>query len=666
MSNLQILAPNLLTVIDKLEINRKKIASFWIEITTVKSVFKARKISAIKFRDGYGIPIIEYFIAVVRGEKEVGNCPIMSKLVNYLLAKEITPREVFDICMGLRRGLILFLFKQEKVLNTPYAFMNEIAIIFDANLSGVLEIFTNHYADSQKKLQSVKIQKEKLQQTSKVINSIKTKIIIVQNNRIILANKPFLEMLDINNLKDLYLKYQNGFDFLNDIDLFENDFRVNLPRWIRKVCKNNKPFTCKIYNEKLKKIFDYGGTITNMPEEKSEQYIITLNNISDHIKSEEIIKDNLTHDELTGFRNYPTFEKLISRKVEEVKQNNTRMFLAIADIPNLREVNEKQGRSHGDMLIAEVAEDIRFLVDKDINIARLDGSRFGILIHYPTEQAAYDWCIALFKKMNERSQRKTLAITEVDLSESINKLFLRAYDLIELSNSSEDDSVISDFKNIMEYKELPEQKGFTNRLSKIKSLEMSIFYFELAITSKVEILSTNADSIKVLLSSKQIKVVDIDMPIYFKLDHIGNIKAYIKDIDKDKQTATIDRFRFDKHSPLNRKIYRIEVQEDIKAYIADGDREYSVKILDMNNECISIKIDRKRNFDINSLVYLDMLLPISDIVQSCAINAVIIRIDKVVGGYKMILLCTSEDENRNLLNKYITKNQINIIQNFQI
>ena len=114
MSNSQILAPNLLITIDKLEINRKEIASLWVEIPIVKSVFKARKISAIKFRDGYGIPIIEYFIVVIRGEKEIGNCPIMSKLVNYLLTKKITPREVFDICIGFRRALMSFLLKQEK------------------------------------------------------------------------------------------------------------------------------------------------------------------------------------------------------------------------------------------------------------------------------------------------------------------------------------------------------------------------------------------------------------------------------------------------------------------------------------------------------------------------------------------------------------------------
>lgn len=66
MSQSQNLAPNLLTLVDELENNIKETASLWIQLPTVKIVFKSHKISLVKFRDKYAIPIIEYFIAVVR------------------------------------------------------------------------------------------------------------------------------------------------------------------------------------------------------------------------------------------------------------------------------------------------------------------------------------------------------------------------------------------------------------------------------------------------------------------------------------------------------------------------------------------------------------------------------------------------------------------------
>ena len=665
MSTNERLTPHLYELADILEDNIILISTNWVKAPTVKAVFDARKISIKKFRDGYGIPIIEYFLSVVREEKSAGDCPIMSKLVNYLISKDITPREVFDICIGFRGSLTVFLLKQDLVLKTPVAFIEEVATIFDANLSGVLTIFTNLYADAQKKIENAKAQKTKLQQTLKIINFINTKIIITQNGRIILANRPFLEMLGVDDLKSLYTKYEKGFEYLSEVDTYENEFKVNTPEWIRKICKKDKSFQCEIYHEKIKKNFRYSGRITDMPNEDVNQYIITFSNISDHIRDEKTLQDSIKHDELTGFRNYPVFEKLIIKMIKESKSNNSRLFFAVADIPELRDINANKGRDRGDMVISEVAEYLRLFVNEDIYYARLEGGRFGILMQYPTEQASYDWCVELFKKMNEREYKKTLAITEVDLSESVNKLFLRAYDLIEVLNNREDILVGSDFENVIEYKELPEQQEFTQRIAKLKSQEMMLFYLELPIASKVEILSTDSESVKISVSSKQLKVAELDMPIYFKLENIGNIKACIRNINEDKKVLTIDRFRLDKHSPLSRSIYRVKAEEDIKAYIENNDREYSIKVLDMNSESIAVEIDRKRNFDINSFIFLDMLLPLSDMTTSCSTNATVTRISKVANGYVMVLLCHFDDKNKEIITDYISKQQMEILRNFQ-
>ena len=665
MSNNEKPAPSLFLVIDSIENNRVSVANDWIRVKGVSAVFHERKISIKKFKNAYAIPIIEYFIAVVRDEKEMGDCPIMSKLVHYLLKKDITPREVFDICMGFRRELVTFLLKQKTVLENPISFLDEVATIFDANLSGVLAIFTSIYEENQRKIEIAKQQKNKLNQTLKIMNFLHTKIIIVQNSRIVLANRPFLEMLGVKDLKGLYSKYKNGFNFLSDVSTYKEKFQNNISEWIDKTCEKNKAFQSVIYNEHVGKNLNYSGRVTHMPGEEKNQYIIALSNISDHVKDEKTLQDNLTHDELTGFRNYPTFERLISEMLSKAKKNNDRLFLAVTDIPKLRDINHHEGRDAGDLVISEVAEDLRYLVDEKIYFARLEGSRFGILMYYPTEQASYDWCVTLFKKMQERKNKKTLAITEVDLAESTNKLFLRAYDLIEQSNSTEDNAVLCDFTDVMEYRELPGQKQFIDKLSKINVLEISLFYMELPIISQVKVLSTEMESVNVRLSVKQMKVAQIDMSVYFKLENIGNIKSYIDSIDLDKGIVTLNEFRLDKQSPLNRKVYRVQAEENIKAYISDNNRDYDVEVLDMNNEYIAVKIDRKRNFEINSLVYLEMLLPKLDYTEPCATNATITRIDKVRGGYKIVLLCHLDHENRELLSNYISKHQMDIIQNLK-
>ncbi len=658
-------APNLNKLSDFIEQNAILLADNWIKQNITKSIFNERKISPKKFIQIYALDIISYFVSVIRDEQPIGNCPAMNKFINYMLKKGITSKEVFDICMGFRKVLIGFLLKNDIVLKNPSVYLDEVSSVFDANLSGVLELFTNIYAKSQKKLEIAKIQQNKLHEVLKIINFIDTEIIVVQSTRIILANKPFLEMLNVKDLKEFYSKYESGFEFLLDVNLFEKQFKNDISVWIKKVSQSNKSFESNIYHEKQKKNLTYIGKITPMPTEQINQYIITFSNISEHVKNEQNIQDMLEHDELTGFRNYPTFEHLLSRMIDESKKEDNRLFLVIADIPNLRDINDTKGRSAGDMAIVKVAEDLRFLVDNSIYLARLEGSRFGVLLDYQTEQDCYDWCVKLLKRMNQREERRTVAVTEVDMSESINKLFIRAYELIEKINNSEDTYVCNDFSDIIEYEELPEQKQFISKISKLNSLKTSVYYHELALQYESKILSVSETNLDIVFSSKQTKIAEKGDAIYFNIASIGNIKAYIASIDKEKNRVTINSFRFDKHSPLNRQMYRVSADSDIKAYISYKDRDFYVEILDMNSECIAIKIDRKRNFDINNIIYLDLLLPISEVSEPFSTNATIIRIDKISDGYKMVLFCHLDTKNKDILTKYISKVQLELIKEFK-
>lgn len=116
MVDKEIIAPNLSHIINSIEDGKFEIASRWIEVPTVVSVLKNRKISKNKFKDNFGVQIIEYFISVVREEKMAGDCPIMSKLVNYLLDKAINPKEVFSICMGFRKMLISYILEKNSMM----------------------------------------------------------------------------------------------------------------------------------------------------------------------------------------------------------------------------------------------------------------------------------------------------------------------------------------------------------------------------------------------------------------------------------------------------------------------------------------------------------------------------------------------------------------------
>lgn len=104
----------------------------------------------------------------------------MSKLVDFLLNKNITPKDVFDICIGLRRILVSSILKNVSTKDNIHDIMEEMATLFDANLSGVLGIFISFYEHKQQRIQESIAQQKKYNQILKVMNFINTKIIIVQ------------------------------------------------------------------------------------------------------------------------------------------------------------------------------------------------------------------------------------------------------------------------------------------------------------------------------------------------------------------------------------------------------------------------------------------------------------------------------------------------------
>ncbi|MDO8453517.1 MAG: GGDEF domain-containing protein, partial [Sulfurimonas sp.] len=317
MQNIKILAPNLLNIVSNIEFGRDKIVSEWVEVPTVKVVFKSYKISAKKFKDSFGIPILEYFIAVVREEKRIGNCPAMTKLVLFLLEKNITPKDVFDICMGLRRKLISYLLREGLIKNNTLDIMEEIADLFDANLSGVLTIFTKHYQEQQKTILQSLTYQQKLKQIMKIINLLNTKIIIIQNSRMIMGNQSFFDTIGVKDIKEFYQKYENTFSFMRDIDCYKEYFNINdMDDWLKKVYDSNQHFKTVIYNHKHAKEFTYSGRITTLPESDPVQYIVTLNNINSYLEDIAEIRNMINHDELTGLNSYTTFDHLLGKAQE--------------------------------------------------------------------------------------------------------------------------------------------------------------------------------------------------------------------------------------------------------------------------------------------------------------------------------------------------------------
>ena len=120
--------------------SKDKILSNWITYQTPKEILKLHNIQAQYFIENYGSGVFDYFMGVISGELEIGNCPVMQELLTYLKDREISADELFEICSHFRRSMIDFSYEAE--LNSKELF-DEISYIFDKNFRGMLKYYTD-------------------------------------------------------------------------------------------------------------------------------------------------------------------------------------------------------------------------------------------------------------------------------------------------------------------------------------------------------------------------------------------------------------------------------------------------------------------------------------------------------------------------------------------
>jgi len=126
--------------IEPFEKNKKHILRQWISYREPKSILEFHDINAFYFEEYYGSGVFDYFMSVIKQEKELGDCPVMKELLSYLKDRDVSANELFTICSHFRKSMIDFSYDEK--INSKTLF-DEISYVFDENFSGVLKLYTD-------------------------------------------------------------------------------------------------------------------------------------------------------------------------------------------------------------------------------------------------------------------------------------------------------------------------------------------------------------------------------------------------------------------------------------------------------------------------------------------------------------------------------------------
>jgi CheY-like chemotaxis protein len=132
--------PTLVASQDIYKASKDLILSQWLSYVTPQEILQQHNISKDKFQKEYASGVFDYFMGVISGEVEIGNCPVMQELLAYLKNREISAEELFEICSHFRRSMVDFSY--DAGLNSKELF-DEISFIFDKNFGGILKFYTD-------------------------------------------------------------------------------------------------------------------------------------------------------------------------------------------------------------------------------------------------------------------------------------------------------------------------------------------------------------------------------------------------------------------------------------------------------------------------------------------------------------------------------------------
>lgn len=131
--------PSLVSALPTLIEGKEHILQEWLAFDEPRLILAGHNIKVEYFISHFGSGVFDYFMDVISGKKEIGDCPVMAQLLEYLKDRDISAAELFIICSHFRKAILDFSY--DSSLNSKDIF-DEISYVFDLNFTGVLKRYT--------------------------------------------------------------------------------------------------------------------------------------------------------------------------------------------------------------------------------------------------------------------------------------------------------------------------------------------------------------------------------------------------------------------------------------------------------------------------------------------------------------------------------------------
>lgn len=297
-----------------------------------------------------------------------------------------------------------------------------------------------------------------------------------------------------------------------------------------------------------------------------------------------------------------------------------------------------------------------------MKLYHIEGRKFTVLLICDSDQECYEWACLLQLRLNTTKEKKVVAITNVEPTDTTNRIQIRAYDLVENESHSDEYIVQTDYENIKPFENLPDQENFIDDLKNVEKVNTVLYYKELPVNGVNKIISLDSDSITLTVSEKQIIVANKNGVIYFETNKFGFVKAYIKSIDSHNRSITLHNFIIGKYFPTRRTKFRVQAEDNVQVTIVNNELTFDGALFNLNEKYIAITTKKKNNLFEGSLISIEMMLNTDKGLEHFTTTATVQKLQNYADEYKVVLMCHLDSRNKVFLSNYIAKRQRDIIK----
>jgi diguanylate cyclase (GGDEF)-like protein len=244
----------------------------------------------------------------------------------------------------------------------------------------IIKIFnSNKYLEKEiaKRTQNLEDERHYLET---IKNANKDILVVTNGEKLIDANKAFLDFFGVNNIFQ-FLEYNDCIcDFFENIDEKEyiNNKIIDGVVWTKFIL-DNKHNTYKVMIKRGDKEYIFMLTAQYLKED-IDTILVVLSDITTIEKSKNRLEYIASIDELTKIMNRAKFNDVMEDEIEIAQINNSPLSIIFFDIDFFKSVNDTYGHDIGDKVLKDLATVVKEHIRKDDFFARWGGEEFVIIV----------------------------------------------------------------------------------------------------------------------------------------------------------------------------------------------------------------------------------------------------------------------------------------------